>query len=81
MPLEPDAVLPECDPVPLVEPVPLPVVTAPDVAPLPGEPVLAPVLLPDVEPLLLEEGLDAHAAKLPRRAVAATDASAPQKYR
>jgi hypothetical protein len=81
MPPEPDAALPECDPVPLVEPVPLPVVTAPEVAPLP-EPVLAPVLLPDVEPLpLLEEGLDAHAANPPRTDVAASDASAPQKYR
>jgi hypothetical protein len=40
------------------------------------------VLLPDVEPLLGEEGLlDAHDANPPRRKVAATDAKAPQKNR
>jgi len=81
MPPEPDAALPECEAVPLVEPAPLPVATAPDIAPLPGEPVPAPVPLADVEPLLPEEGLDAHDANPPRRNVAATDAKAPQKNR
>jgi hypothetical protein len=83
MPLapEPDAALPECEPVPLAEPVPLPVATPPDIAPLPGEPVPAPVLPPDVDPLLPEEGLDAHDANPPRRNVAATDPKAPQKNR
>jgi hypothetical protein len=64
--LMPEPALPDCETVPLVEPVP---------------PVVEPVLLPDAAPLLAGGELDAHPASPAVRDIAATGAHARQKHR